>query len=125
MPSVELPAAEAMAVAFARTVLPSTTVGTKVRKPRPVRYARVWRTGGGALNRAVERAQITVTCGATDALVASADASALRKAFLNDYTRMPLVRGVEEVTGLHYDPDPDTGEDRYTFTVALTIRGKR
>lgn len=125
MPAVEFPDVEAMCLAFARTKT-TATVGTKVKTPRPSRYARIWRTGGGALNRVLERVQITLTCGAVAGSVeALAIARDLRGAFLNEYTQMPLVRGVEEVSGPYYDPDPDTNEDRYSFTIQLMVRGKR
>lgn len=125
MPAVEFPDVEAMCLTFAKTKT-TATVGTKVKNPRPARYARIWRTGGGALNRVLERAQVTITCGATGGSIeALAIAADLRHAFLNDSTEMPLVRGVEEITGPYYDPDPDTGEDRYSFTIQLTVRGKR
>jgi len=118
---------EQMCVAFAKTKV-TATVSTKAKPPR---YARVWRTGGGAVNRILDRAQVTITCGANDtgtengATIASRDATDLRNAFLNEYTQMPLVRGVEEVTGPYFDPDPDTGGARYTFTVILSVRAKR
>ena len=130
MPAVELPDVEAMAVSFAQTRT-TAVVATKVGNPRPPLYARVWRTGGGAVNRVVELAQITVTVGAAATageggdVIASREAQKLRKAFLNDYTAMPLVRGVSETVGPYYDPDPDTGEDRYSFTLQLSVRGAR
>jgi|GEM_PF-2299873 len=125
MGAVTFPDVETMCVAFAQTRT-TADVATKIANPRPVRYARVWRTGGGAVNRVLERAQITVTCGsAVDDEDASAIARELRHAFLNGYASMPLVRGVDEVVGPYFDPDPDTGEDRYTFTLQLLVRGKR
>lgn len=124
MPPVEFPDAEALVVAFLNDRV-TPPVSTKVRKTRPKRFVRVYRTGGTADNRAVERAQITVSCTAGTSVTASDDARACRSAFLNEYTAMPLVRRVEEVTAPYYDPDPDTNEDRYTFTVLLTIRGAR
>lgn len=128
MPAVDLPDVEAMAVEFSGS---KTTADTGTWVKQPARYVRVWRTGGAAVNRVLERAQITVTCGAKNSgtengsTIASRDANALRHAFLNDYTEMPLVRGVAEVAGLYSDPDPDTGDDRYTFTVELMVRAAR
>lgn len=133
MPVVEFPDAEAMCVVFARTKT-TAVVATKVPNSptkyppngRPPRYVRVWRTGGGALNRVLERVQVTVTCGAAaGSVVAGQIARELRTAFLNDYTEMRLVRGVEEVTGPYFDPDPDTGEDRYSFTIEMMVRAAR
>jgi hypothetical protein len=122
MPAVEFPDVEALLVAFIKAETSLTKVGTKVANPRPPRYVRLSRTGGGAMNRVVERAQVTFTAGGA---AAHDDAQACRSALLNRYTQMPLVRAVHEVTGPYFDPDPDTAEDRYTFTVELIVRGHR
>ena len=125
MPDVDFPDAEGMCVAFAKPRT-SASVATKVPATRPALYARIYRTGGAASNRVVDNPQMTVTVGAAGGSVAAeGEARKLRHAFLNDYTAMPLVRGVREITGLYYDPDPDTGEDRYSFTFQMTVRGKR
>lgn len=124
MPPVRFVDAEAMVGAFLRTRL-TPPVATKVPNPRPKRYIRAWRTGGAASNRALEMVQITVSCTAANSVTASQDALDVRHAFHHEYTAMPLVRGVEDVSGPYYDPDPDTNEDRYTFTVRLRIRGAR
>lgn len=121
---VEFPDVEAMVGAFLRSQLP-VPVSTKVPNPRPARFIRAWRTGGAASNRILERAQVTITCAAPNSVQASDDARDARSALLNGYTAMPLVRGVEEVTGPYFDPDPDTGSDRYSMTFILTVRGKR
>jgi hypothetical protein len=117
--------AETMAIAFLKPFAGTTKVGTKLPNPRPKRFVRVSRTGGAALNRVLERAQLTLTCSAESSVLAERLMSDCREAFLNEYSRMPLVRSVEEITGPYYNPDPDTGEDRYTFTVALTARAAR
>ena len=124
MPGVEFADVEAMVGAFLRDRL-TPPVASKVPNPRPARFVRSWRTGGHTVNRALEVAQITVTCEAADSVTASADASAARSAFVNEYAAMPLVRGIEDVTGPYYDPDPDTNGDRYSFTVWLRVRAAR
>lgn len=124
MPAVDFADAESMIGLFLRSRL-VPPVSTKIPNPRPARFVRAWRTGGVALNRVIDQAQITVTCTAPNSVQASDDARAARAALLNDYTSMPLVRGVEEVSGPYFDPDPDTNEDRYSFTVRLNIRGRR
>lgn len=125
MPAVEMPDAEGMCIAFAKTKT-DASVGVKIPSTRPDVYARIIRTGGAATNRVLDRPQMTVTVGAkAGSVVAAAEAAKLRHAFLNDYTEMPLVRGVEEVVGLYFDPDPDTREDRYSFTFRMSVRGKR
>lgn len=117
--------AEAMSVTFLRGIVTPLKAYTKVPATRPASFVRAYRTGGAALNRVLEEAQITVDAWAPDEVAASALASACREAFLNNYTLMPLVRGVTEVSGLHNSPDPDTNIPRYRFTVALRVRSAR
>ena len=124
MPPVEFPDVEAMAREFLRARL-TPPVSSKVPNPRPARYVRAWRSGGAAANRVVDHPLITVSCTADGSVQAREDANDARTAFLNEYTAMPLVRGVEEQVGIYFDPDPDTGEDRYSFTMRLTVRGRR
>lgn len=121
---VELPDVEAMVGAFLREHF-SVPVSTKVPNPRPVRFIRAWRTGGSASSRVLEQAQVTITCSAANSVQASDDARAARSALMNEYTGMPLVRGVEEISGPYFDPDPDTNGDRYSFTVRLVVRAAR
>lgn len=121
MAAIDFPDAEAMVIAFLRSRV-TPPVSTKVPNPRPKRFVQVRRTGGSALNRIVDQPQITVTCTAATSVAASEDARAARFAFLNESSGMPLVRRVEDVSGVYFDPDPDTNEDRYSFTVRLTIR---
>lgn len=120
----ELPDVEALVGSFLRARLP-VPVSTKVPNPRPARFIRAWRTGGAASNRVLEEAQVTVTCAASNSVQASDDARAARSLLMNEYTAMPLVRGVEEVSGPYSDPDPDTNGDRYSFTVRLRVRAAR
>lgn len=104
----------------------TSPVSTKIpADPRPKRYTRAWRTGGTTPLRVLELVQMTVSCTAADTVTAVNDAQAARSAFLNDLSGMPLARGVESLTGPYFDPDPDTGEDRYTLTVTLRIRAAR
>lgn len=122
MPDVTFPDVESIVVSFLRA---QTGLSVHTRWPQDrSRTTRAWRTGGPAINRVLERAQITITCQASkDAVQAQADAQACRHAFHNNYTAMSLVRGVSEVSGVYYDPDPDDGSERYTFTVELLVRG--
>lgn len=103
----------------------SVEVTSRVPKDRPAKFVRVWRTGGAALNRVLDRPMITVQAWAPDDGQSFELANACRELIFNNYTVMPLVRGVEEVTGLYFDPDPATGVDRYTFSIQLQARAKR
>jgi len=122
---MSLPDVEAVAVAFLRMRIAPVKAATKVPNPAPASFVRVFRTGGAAVNRVLEEAQITVDAEAATGEAAFELASKCRESFLHHYTLMPLVRGVNEVGGLHYSPDPETNKPRYRFTVALWVRSSR
>ena len=122
---MSFPDAEAMARTFLLSVVSPVKVVTQVPATRPDKFVREFRTGGAAINRVLERVQITVQGWAMDSVDAFDLTSGCREAFLNNYTLMPLVRGVSEIGGLHFDPDPGSGVPRYTFTVELMVRASR
>lgn len=122
---MSFPDAEAMVRTFLLPVASPAKVVTQVPATRPDKFVREFRTGGAAINRVLERVQITVQGWATDSVDAFDLTSDCREALLNRYTLMPLVRGVSEVGGLHFDPDPGTNTPRYTFTVELMVRATR
>lgn len=102
------------------------SVYIKVPATRPKTFLRVWRTGGAAVNRVLDEPLITVESWSSESdKIAVDNANAARELLLNASGVMPLVRGVEEVTGLYYDPDPVSGVTRYTFTVRLRVRAAR
>ena len=115
---------EDLVIPFLRQFV-AVRVATQTPNPRPESFVQVRRTGGAAMNRVVERAQVTVTAWAKSEQAAEALAIICRAGFLNHYTDMKVVRRVEETGGLYYNPDPETGLPRYTFTVALTVRAPR
>ncbi|MCC2031829.1 hypothetical protein [Microbacterium allomyrinae] len=100
-------------------------VHTTVPAERPARFVRLWRNGGAAANRIVDRPQVTVEAWSTDSADAADLANRCRDLLLGAYTPMTLVRGVTEVSGPYSTPDPDTETPRYRFTVQLTVRAKR
>lgn len=118
------PDVEAMVIDFLNTRIVPPVSG-KVPTPRPVKFVRAWRTGGAAVNRILERPTITIQGWAEDDAEAAALTRECREFLLNQYTLMPLVRGVEEVTGPYFDPDPDTGIDRYSCSIQLSVRAAR
>lgn len=124
MPAVEFQDVESMLIPFLNTHT-NVKAHTRVPKDRPDEFIRVWRTGGTAVNQALERAQVTVECWGLTTIRAAEIAQRARSALLNDLGELPLVRGGEELTGPHYDPDPDTGTARYSFTTQLSVRAKR
>ena len=122
---MRFPDAEALAITFLTSKVGVVPVASKVPATRPAKFVRVWRTGGASMNRILDRPILTVQAWAADTATASALAQDCREAFFDDYTQMPLVRGVEEVSGVYFDPDPSTGTDRYTFSVQLQVRAHR
>jgi len=122
---MSFPDTESMVRTFLLPYASPSKVVTMVPAVRPTRFVRAFRTGGAAENRVLERAQITVQGWDEDTVGAFNLTSACREALLSNHTQMPLVRGVSEVGGLHFDPDPDTGIPRYTFTIQLMVRAAR
>ena len=114
---------EAYVLPFIRGFVPGVTVGTKVPNPRPAVFVRAWANGGAAVNRVLERAQITVDVWAPSTTEAAYLAGDIRHAFLNNSGQLVLVRAVEEVTRPY--PVPDETSERYRATYALTIRAPR
>lgn len=121
---MRFPDIEADVIAFLETRV-DVPVTLAVPADRPDSFLRVWRNGGFARNRIVDVANITVEAWAADDAAASELARQAREALLSDYTAMPLVRGVAEVVGPYFTPDPDSETPRYRFTEALTVRASR
>ncbi len=120
---MKLVGVEAMVLPFIRQFAPGVTVATKVPSTRPKTFVRAWVNGGSAVNRVLERVQVTVDVWAPSTVSASDLSDDIRNGFLNRYTHMPLVRGVDEVTRPYYAPDESS--DRYRATYALMVRAAR
>lgn len=125
MPHVQLPSVPEILRGFLAGRLAPTPVHVNVPRTRPAEFVRAWRTGGGAINRVLDEPIITVQGWAASDARAEELAARCRDALLNDYTGMPLVRGVEIISGPYRDPDPDSETPRYTVTARLRVRGKR
>ena len=92
----------------------------------PARLITVTRTGGPALNRAVDKPMLLLHAWGTSSVDASQLAQEARQVLLDTIARdHPLVRKVEEVVGLYYSPDPDSEQDRFGFSISLTVRASR
>lgn len=122
---MSFPDVEAVAVAFLKPPVAPVKVGTKTPNPRPTSFVKVYRSGGAAVNRVLENAQLTVEGEAPTQEAAFELTSKCREHFLHRYTLMTLVRGASEVGGLYFAPDPDTNIPRYRFTVGLMVRAGR
>ncbi len=119
---MRFPDSEAMLVQFLAMKVHPLHVGTKVPRSRPAEFVRVWRTGGAAPNRVLDQPTLTIQAWGPNAFEI---VRVCREAVLNDYSLMPLVRGVEELTGPYFDPDPGSNEDRYSCNFQLRVRAKR
>lgn len=124
MPPVELPSVPEILRDFLVSKLSPTPVHVNVPRNRPTEFVRAWRTGGGAINRVLDEPIVTMQGWAASDARAEALAAKCRDALLNGYTGMPLVRGVEIISGPYSDPDPDSETPRYTVTARLRVRGK-
>ncbi|MTE24829.1 hypothetical protein [Microbacterium sp. ZXX196] len=121
MPGVELASVDELVYGFLSARVP-VPVRTVVPASRPASFVRAWRTGGTTLNRVLDEPIVTVQAWASTAAEAEEIARLCHFAFLNEYTAMPLVRGVETVAGPYSDPDPDSQSPRYSLSVRMRVR---
>lgn len=101
-------------------------VGTTPDK-RPDRYVRVIRTGGPASSFFMDNAQMTIEAWDVDE-VAAEELAQLCRAFIWAASRAGDLNGIpfhslQEFGGPARLPDPQTGQYRYTQTVAIELRG--
>jgi hypothetical protein len=89
---------------------------TEVPATRPAEFVRCWVTGGSAQQRVLDRPTVTVQSWAATSPAASAIATRCRDAFLARYG------AAAEITRPYFDPDPDTGIPRYTFSFRVRNR---
>lgn len=117
--------AASLAIAYLSPLLtPGLDAHGSVPNERPARFVRVWRTGGAAVNRVLDSPILTFQAWGIDEPDAWEIANRARDYMFAGYTAMPLVRGVEEVSGPYYDPDPDSDSERVTFSHRLRVRAK-
>lgn len=122
---MSFPDIEAMIRQFLLPIASPHKVVVTVPDQRPATFVRIFRNGGAASNRVVDRPQVTVEAWASDSVAASELLERCRTALLNDLSRLPLVRGVDEITGPYWTPDPDSETPRYRLTVQITVRARR
>ena len=124
MPDVELPSVDELLLGFlaGKVTVPVSVI---VPEGRPAEFVRAWRTGGGPINRVLDEPLVTVQAWAASAARAEDIARECLHALLNDYTQMPLVRGMEILSGPYMDPDPESRSPRYSINARLRVRGRR
>lgn len=99
-------------------------VATKVPGARPTEFVWVRRTGGPVMGRVVDQPQMTVTAWAATSTRALELANLARQALIDAAKGTNGIHRVQ-MNSLYYDPDPDGGGDRYTFTAFLNVRAAR
>lgn len=114
--------AEALVLGLLAGIGPDASV--KVPLPRPDEFLWVRRTGGPVRGRVVDYPQITVTVWAGSSTRAGDLAREARQVLMDSALGTNGIHAVEAAS-MYYDPDPDSGADRYTFTVFMTVRGTR
>lgn len=117
-------------IVVARTWLVGRLTGIPVVQKMPAtatdELIQLVRTGGQRAGLVIDRAQLTVTAWArTD--IRSAELANLTRAHLGamqgQVVGTATVYEVAEVGGPYSNPDPDSGQPRHTFTVAVSVRG--
>lgn len=119
---MKFPDAELLLIDFLKPFVAPVRVVSKVPGTRPDSFVRVWRTGGAAVNRVLDQPLLTVQAWGTDAWEL---AGKCRDAIHHHGSEITLLRGLEEVTGPYFDPDPASNVDRVTFTIQAQIRATR
>lgn len=97
----------------------------QVPKPRPAEFVTVKRTGGVS-SGVVDAAQLTFECWANssaDAGELAAEVRALVSAMAGTTVNGTPVYRVEEFSGPQDFPDPESTQQRWTFTAAVHVRG--
>lgn len=118
------PDIDAMVLAFLGAHV-DVPVRVSVPADRPASFIVARRNGGAALNRVIDQPTVTVDAWAASSAEAAALAGIAREAFFHSYTDMPLVSGVEELTGPYSTPDPESGSARFRFSIQMTVRAAR
>lgn len=100
-------------------------VGSRVPSPRPPRFVRVERVGGTRLDRVTDRPRLDIHNWGPDE-GAAADLAIVTRALMH---AMPGWRGavaydVADVGGPTTAPDPVSGQERSSFAVEVSLRGK-
>lgn len=129
--AVSFPDAAALVLDELRAALPAIVgrpvpVGNRVPSPRPERFVVARRMGGTRETLITEVAHLAVECWATSAQDADDLAQAARTVIFAMAHRVIAgvrVYRVEDIGGPADVPDPLSDQPRYSFAVAVTVRG--
>lgn len=115
---------EGLLVALLRDAASPVKAYTKVPATRPVEFFWVRRTGGPVTGRVLDQPQVTVTAWAGSSMRALELANVARQVLIDAAKGSNGIHRAQ-IGGLYFDPDPDSGVDRYTFTAFLNVRASR
>lgn len=123
---ITFPNCAALVIARLRTALPGLTIEHDVPNPRPDTFIRIFRTGGVKATLVTDAAQLTVESWAPAPDFASDNAELVR-AQINDLPGR-VVNGhafyrCDELSGPAELPDPLSLSRRFTWSVAVHVRG--
>ncbi len=97
-----------------------------VPNPRPAEFVVIERVGGPRANIAQDSAHLAVDCWSTSdvdahnlAQIVRARIAAMQGTVIDDQA----VGRVDELSGPSRNPDPVSSQDRYSFQVAVAVRG--
>lgn len=125
-PAVQHPDTVTSVIAYLTPLAAPAPVVSKVPNPRPGEFVLVRRTGGPEATRVTDLPQITIETWSTSDVLADLLAQRCRRWLreMADGTDRGgvIVYRYQEFAGPGYLPDPDSEQDRYTFTVSLHTR---
>jgi hypothetical protein len=126
---VEFPDAVDVVCSYLREALVehgvAVPVVTRVPSIRPPRFVRIERIGGSRLDRVTDRPRIDVECwGPDEGAVADLVKIARALVFAIPGWRGAVAYDVVDVGGPNTSPDPVSGQERSSFAVEVSLRGK-
>lgn len=123
--TVQAPDILATVISYLNAAL-TPPVSSKVPNPRPTAFVVVRRTGGPLATRVSDQPQLTFECWAATDIAAYALANQVRALVgaMADGTNRSgtVVYRYTEFSGPAYLPDPDSEQDRVTWTASLHAR---
>lgn len=100
-------------------------VRTRVPDPRPPQFVRIERVGGSRLDRVTDRPRLDVACwGSDEGAVADLVKVVRALVFAIPGWRGVVAYDVVEVGGPDSSPDPVSGQERASFAVEVSLRGR-
>ncbi|WP_051432594.1 hypothetical protein [Promicromonospora kroppenstedtii] len=124
--AVIFPDVEALLLAYLKPLVAPVKVVTKVPAARPASFVKLVRVGGPRRDRVTDRPMVVFQAWGPDSVAASELARRVHAhvyALAQTSTPQGYVSAVNEVGGLQYFPDPESGQDCYQFTAQLQTRG--